>query len=205
MGNERKGGRERTRERKQKRSMEKIAIVIVIASVCVGAVLAGDGTTDVIDSMNMLIAPSFESGASTYRGGGNYGVLFRTEDGYTNLDYEVVPASLIHNDVIAPSSSYPCGDPHCVNDGTDGIFDYPNSCSYDTYMNAVLGWVIGDEDSLKNILYDLDNIQTDDWGWGVFYATDANAVDGRCEYRDDWTPPGWDCPGYFVEDDGTTT
>merc|ERR1711907_880701 len=207
MGNERKGGRERTRERKQKRSMEKIAIVIVIASVCVGAVLAGDGTTDVIDSMNMLIAPSFESGASTYRGGGNYGVLFRTEDGYTKKDFTVVPGSLIHNDMISPSTTYPCGDPHCVNDGTDGVYNDRQSetCTYDTYMNAALGWVIGDEDALGNIFYDLDNIQTDDWGWGVFYATDANAVDQRCEYRDDWTPPGWDCPkGWWNSIDAST-
>jgi len=182
-------------------------MMITIASVCVDVALAdGDGTTDVIDSMNMLIAPSYESGASTYRGGGNYGVLFRTEDGFTEMDYTVVPGSLIHNDMISPSTTYPCGDPHCVNDGTDGVYNDRQSetCTYDTYMNAALGWVIGDEDALGNIFYDLDNIQTDDWGWGVFYATDANAVDQRCEYRDDWTPPGWDCPkGWFVLDDNT--
>ena len=72
-------------------------------------------------------------------------------------------------------------------------------------MNAALGWVIGDETSLKNMLYDLDNIQTNKWGWGVFYATDANAVDQRCIFRNDWNPKGFDCPGFFVSEDGTVT
>lgn len=184
--------------------MKMTIVMMVIASVMVGAALAQDGTTDVIDSMNMLIAPSFESGASTYRGGGNYGVLFRSEDTYTNSDFQVVPSTLIHNDIVAPSTTYTCGDPHCVNDGDDGIYDNRRVCTYDTYMNAALGFVIGDENSLKNILYDLDSIQTDTWGWGVFYATDSNSADSRCEYRNDWTPAGWDCPGYFVYDDGTT-
>merc|ERR1712178_109433 len=163
------------------------------------------GTTDVIDSMNMLIAPSSDSGASTYRGGKNYGVLFRSEDGFSDLDYHVVPSSLIHNDLVAPSSTYTCGDPHCIRTtGFDGVYKQ-DICTYDTYMNAALGWAIGDEGSLRNILYDLDNIQTDKWGWGVFYVTDANAADGWCEYRDDWNPPGWDCPKFFVEDDGLGT
>merc|ERR1712178_86280 len=163
------------------------------------------GTTDVIDSMNMLIAPSSDSGASTYRGGKNYGVLFRSEDGFSDLDYHVVPSSLIHNDLVAPSSTYTCGDPHCIRTtGSDGVYKQ-DICTYDTYMNAALGWAIGDEGSLRNILYDLDNIQTDKWGWGVFYATDANAADQRCEYRDDCNPPGWEVPKFFVEDDGLGT
>ena len=43
---------------------------------------------------------------------------------------------------------------------------------------------------------DIDNVQQDDWGWGVFYATDSNAADGRCRNLADFG--GWDCPGAWV-------
>jgi len=179
-------------------------VTLVVVAMYTQVARAGDGTTDVIDSLNGLIAATPSS--ATYRGGSNYGVLHRAEDGYSfDTSKKVVPAAFIHNDAVAPTSTYPCGNPHCIRTtGSDGIFS-ENICNYDSYMNAALGWVIGDEGSLKNLLYDLDNIQTDTWGWGVFYATDSNASDQRCVHRDDWKPSGFDCPGYFVSEDGTVT
>merc|ERR1719503_474492 len=44
---------------------------------------------------------------------------------------------------------------------------------------------------------DFDAIQDADWGWGVFYPSDANSVDKRCIYHDDWS--GYDCPGGFID------
>merc|ERR1711907_244925 len=139
-------------------------VTLVVVAMYTQVACAGDGTTDVIDSLNGLIAATPSS--ATYRGGSNYGVLHRAEDGYSfDTSKKVVPAAFIHNDAVAPTSTYPCGNPHCIRTtGSDGIFS-ENICNYDSYMNAALGWVIGDEGSLKNLLYDLDNIQTDTWGW----------------------------------------
>ena len=44
---------------------------------------------------------------------------------------------------------------------------------------------------------DFDNVQSDGWGWGVFYATDSNSVDQRCRYLEDpgnGYGPIYDCP-----------
>jgi hypothetical protein len=49
---------------------------------------------------------------------------------------------------------------------------------------------------MKDLFMDFDNIQSPDWGWGVFYATDSNSVDKRCRWRPDLN--GYDCPGGFL-------
>ena len=54
---------------------------------------------------------------------------------------------------------------------------------------------------------DFDNVQSDDWGWGVFYATDSNSADKRCRYLEDpgnGYGPIYDCPeGMSVSLDGS--
>lgn len=54
-----------------------------------------------------------------------------------------------------------------------------------------LVYVVGS--AMGNVMYDFDNIQSSTWGWGVFYAWDSNAADGRCEFVKD--KGGYDCPG----------
>jgi len=61
--------------------------------------------------------------------------------------------------------------------------------------------VIGN--NIGELLPDIDNVQNDDWQWGVFYATDSNAVDNRCRWRAD--DNGWDCPGAWVDADNGVT
>jgi len=49
------------------------------------------------------------------------------------------------------------------------------------------------------MMYDYDSIQSEDWGWGVFYAWDSNSVDSRCHWDGSaW----WDCPGWKGDRDG---
>jgi len=48
---------------------------------------------------------------------------------------------------------------------------------------------------------DYDNLQSSDWGWGVFYAADSNSVDQRCRFLPDYQ--GWDCPGFWVDASGS--
>jgi hypothetical protein len=52
-------------------------------------------------------------------------------------------------------------------------------------------------------MFDYDNIQDSDWGYGVFYPTDSNSVDQRCHRRDDLS--AYDCPTGFLNDDGSFT
>lgn len=54
-------------------------------------------------------------------------------------------------------------------------------------------------DAMEWIFDDFKNIQSTDWGWGVFYATDANSVDKRCVFQKDWN--GFDCPGGYIDAD----
>merc|ERR1711907_883079 len=50
---------------------------------------------------------------------------------------------------------------------------------------------------------EFDSIQNLTWGYGVFYASDANAADLRCYYSQ--RDSGWDCPGGWVDISGTFT
>merc|ERR1712096_258842 len=50
---------------------------------------------------------------------------------------------------------------------------------------------------MDKVFKDFEYIQSKAWGWGVFYPTDANAVDGRCEWIQEYG--GYDCPGGWIE------
>lgn len=139
-----------------------------------------DDQTSVTAALNSMIqsAPG-ASGDCVYCGG--HGVVIRNpfdtyEDDTTK---SVVPATFWVNDIMVPSQIYP----DC--DLTDDLGD----ASY----RAAVGYVIGG--ALGALLPDIDNIQRDDWGWGVFYATDSNSVDWRCRWID---TVGYDCPGYSI-------
>ena len=54
---------------------------------------------------------------------------------------------------------------------------------------------------MANAIPEYDIFQSDDYGAGVFYATDSNSVDKRCRW---WGDDGiYDCPnGYIVDTNG---
>jgi hypothetical protein len=53
--------------------------------------------------------------------------------------------------------------------------------------------------AMEELFDDFSNIMEPDWGWGVFFPSDANAADSRCIYREEYS--GWDCPGGWVDFD----
>jgi len=147
--------------------------------------------TDISDMLNQKIAGSQKG---TYNGGSNPGVMVRTVDFFdSGNDVQVKPATLWHNDIYAPSQMYPTvASPWCPNDGYDGF--YPtSSCSDDPYSFATVAVVMAG--SMDQMFQDFSGIQDENWGWGVFYASDANAVDKRCALQDG----GWDCPGGWID------
>lgn len=120
------------------------------------------------------------SDACVYCGG--HGVVVRNHfDGYENDAMKtVVPATFWVNDMVQPSQLYP--DIQFI----DGVQETPE----DAALRASVAFVIGDQ--LGALLPEIDSIQNDDWGWGVFYATDSNAVDARCRWLGDFN--FYDCP-----------
>lgn len=139
------------------------------------------------------------------------GILVRSPfDGYEKDETKiVVPATFWVNDIFAPSQLYPgngggtWGNPWCPTTNA------PWSCDED-YNDETGPWnypqfavVIGSHSALQNLFYDFDNIQSHDWGYGVFYPSDSNSVDQRCRYLD--SEQGWDCPGGFLQMDGAFT
>ena len=189
-----------------------------------GRVAVG-GTTTLINTLNERIQASPKG---DYRGGGK-GVLIRAPDylqmGGTAADRvvtaprlnlststNVVPATFLHNDIVVPSIMYPGmggggGNPMCPNYGNTGFSMAPN-CPSDQASGekgpwnfAQVGFVIG---SGMNVMFeDYDNLQSDTWGYGVFYGSDSNSVDLRCKYFAD--SDGWDCPGYWLDNTGKAT
>lgn len=93
--------------------------------------------------------------------------------------------------------------PDCPNNGWNGYFETVG-CSADPgnpdergpWNYAGVAYVVGS--SMSKLLYDFDNIQNEDWGWGVFYPTDSNSVDWRCRWLEDYH--GWDCRPDFYGD-----
>merc|ERR1719411_598532 len=61
---------------------------------------------------------------------------------------------------------------------------------------ATTAYIIASEEGMSKVFREFDKIQSGNWGWGVFYPTDANAVDGRCRYKPDYK--GYDCPGGWL-------
>lgn len=59
---------------------------------------------------------------------------------------------------------------------------------------AQTAYVVGSQ--MGTFLADFDNIQSEEWGWGVFYPTDSNAVDKRCRWVE--SSQLYDCPGGYI-------
>lgn len=152
-----------------------------------------DGQTDISDMLNAKIAGS---NSGTYRGGKNQGVMVRTVDFFDAGGQQVVvPATLWHNDIYAPSQIYPTvSSPWCPNYGWDGFY-FTLPCGDGPWTFATVAVVMAG--AMEHMFVDFENIMEDDWGWGVFYASDANAADKRCVYRE--ADSGWDCPGGWVD------
>jgi hypothetical protein len=178
--------------------------ILAIAGGVIGTI--GDGETSVTEALNQAISKGTQG---VFRNGGK-GVLIRSLlDGLFDKDITVVPASYIHNDIIVPSPVYPgnFGSVWCPNSGSTGYSSAPEcaiepTTGFDHPWNfAQIAVVISS--GLSNLFPDFDNIQTDTWGWSVFYATDSNSVDQRCIWLEQYN--GWDCPGGWIAQDGTWT
>ena len=138
---------------------------------------------------------------------GGKGVMVRSLlDGVSST---VVPATFIVNDVEVPSSVYPSsgggnGNPMCPCDsGSSGFGPGPNCPSgpggeRGPWNFAQIGAVVGS--SMNKLVYKYDDIQSTDWGWGVFYATDSNSADQRCRWLQSYN--GYDCPGGWLPNGG---
>lgn len=181
-----------------------MTVFIVVVSLSFTAVLTQyvDGQTSVTDMLNEMIAPS-DNGYVYY---GGKGVIVRNPiDGLPD-SLQTLPATFWSNDIITPSQLYPVsiysgdtGNVDCPSfDGWNGFWDI-EQCDDGPWWYASLGYVIGS--SMNEVMYDFDNIQTDDWGWGVFYASDSNSVDFRCHWSDQYD--GFDCPGGWLASDGS--
>jgi len=67
-------------------------------------------------------------------------------------------------------------------------------CDKGPWDDAQLAYVVGS--GMHKLFHDFDNIQEATWGWGVFFASDANSADYRCTYLEEYK--GYDCPGYWL-------
>lgn len=150
--------------------------------------------TSITQSLNDQI----KEGHGLYTGG--KGILVRTPDYFSGTNYEVAPATFWVNDIKAPSQLYPNGNPWCPHGRSDGYEDLSwSKCGHlkGPWTFATVAAVVG-VDGMEKIWHEFDKIQDSSWGWGVFYAADANAADKRCRHQS-W---GWDCPGGWVDSNG---
>jgi len=150
--------------------------------------------TDITEALNSAIEQSagWDAGIenmpydSVYSSadGHNKGIIFRNYfDGLPeDLKYKV--ATFWHNDIFSPSQAYP----------SNGNIMAPNSQDGSTtsWETAVVGQVVSD---LSTLWEDVDNIQSDSWDKGTFYAHDSNAVDKRCVWWEDQN--AYECPGFW--------
>jgi len=132
---------------------------------------------------------------------GGKGILVRSPfDSFEHSGSEqlVVPATFWTNDLFTPTSLYPGnganGNPMCPSDGHDCDAD-PNTGDDGPWNYVQLAIVVGS--SMPDLMIDYDNIQDQDWGWGVFYPTDSNAVDKRCRWLADEN--AYDCLGGWID------
>ena len=158
----------------------------------------------VVDSLTAQIALG---GAGIYTGG--KGVLIRALFDGLPADTEVAPASFIVNDLAMPSIVYPgsgggAGNPQCPV-GPNPLYPSP-TCATDPatgdsgpWNYAQLAVVVGS--SMPNLMWNYSGIQSVEWNFGVFYATDANSVDQRC--RNIESSQTYDCAGGWLDYDGT--
>lgn len=156
-----------------------------------------DVQTDLSKKLNSRIQNSGGT-VHIYTGGGNTGVMVRAPDFFDSGSDQVLPATFWHNDIYAPSQLYPsASSPWCPNNDYDGFQHWKTCDSGDKGAWDLAGVAVVMSDSMEQMFDNFGDIQNDDWGWGVFYATDANAADKRCVYREDWS--GYDCPGGFID------
>jgi len=140
--------------------------------------------TDIAEMLNKAVeaCPSEFYGQSC----GNTGVIWRTNDrydtslGFAKPPFDVVPATLLTDEIYSPTKYYPCGDPHNAAD----------------FYRPVVGRII--YQNMNQLFHDFDNFQNHGtYDFGVMYPTDSNSVDGRCRYlKDDYNgiidcPEGW--------------
>lgn len=146
----------------------------------------GEDQTSVTNMLNDMIASGGDPNCVYCNG---KGVIIRNPfDSYEDDTRKtVVPATFWVNDIVVPSQIYP-------------DMEWGEDIGEAAYRASV-AFVIGNNIGL--LLPDIDNVQNDDWGWGVFYATDSNAADGRCR----WLPESgsYDCPGAWVDQDDLST
>lgn len=165
-----------------------LVLKLLLAHLSPAVSQAHDGQTDVTKALNAQIkqSPPPYSADKAYTGG--KGVIIRNPyDGYENGGphsgsggaYEVLPCSFISNDIFASNKVFP-------------RFDHLSTFQWDS---CPIFYVVGLK--MSTLMYDFDHIQQSDWGWGVFYPWDSNAVDFRCEWLDiKGTPKMYNCPGY---------
>jgi hypothetical protein len=158
------------------------------------------GDTSMTKSLNSQIAEG-DNGVFT----GGKGILVRTPDFFTGGGTVVAPATFWVNDIKTPSQAYPAGNPWCPHGQSDGFYDISwETCDVASgpWDYATVSAVIG-MDGMDKLFPEFDKIQDATWGWGVFYATDSNSADKRCRYLA--SDNGWDCPGYWLGEDGSVT
>jgi len=166
---------------------------------CAKPCLAENGATDLTDALNQMIS----SGSNGVYSGGS-GVMVRAEDFEDAGNSQVVASTFWSNDLYMPSQFYPtAGNPWFPNENWDGFGTITDWMTPDEpagadgpWTYAALGVVVGS--GMSGLYPEFENIQKDDWGWGVFYATDSNAADKRCHWWDD--NQGYDCPGGWLQD-----
>jgi hypothetical protein len=167
---------------------------------------ADAGPTSVTNDLNAAISP----GTNGIFVGGGSGVLVRSLlDGLFNSDVNVVPASFVHNDLVAPSIMYPgnFGSVWCPNDGHSG-YSKTGTCGTEPTTGLDNPWSFAQlavviNAAMPDLFPDFDNVQDSNWGNGVFYATDSNSVDQRCRYLA--SNSGFDCPGGWLDMSATWT
>lgn len=161
--------------------------------------------TSITRSLNEQIKEGGEENG-LYKGG--KGILVRIPDTLSLTDepfHQVVRSTFWVNDIKTPSQLRPSGNPLCPHGTSDGYQDL-SKCDEPAggpWNFATVAAVLG-VDGMHKIIKDFSNIQSKDWGWGVFYATDAHSETSRCRYIDDPAGSGWDCPGYFLNSNGSS-
>jgi len=170
------------------------------------AAVPGSGQTSVTKKLNADIAPG-KNGVYT----GGKGILVRNLfDGYEEkTNWKVVPSTFWTNDIVTPSAVYPTGwngfggngNANCPNNQWNGYYHLQNKCNTDKRTNdsgpwnyATTAYVISD--AMPKFFPHFDKIQDATWGYGVFYPTDSNSVDGRCRWLG--SENEYDCPGGVI-------
>jgi hypothetical protein len=148
------------------------------------------GQTELTKKLNAMVKKGRNG---VYTGGKGVIVRSMTDDATST----VVPASLIVNDIMAPSTMYVSGNPFCPSDGNSG-YNNVTKCTDDPFALPTVGSVIGTQ--MQKLFHNWDSIQDDDWHEGVFYGTDSNSVDQRCRWLE--KHQGYDCPGGWIPRDG---